>query len=162
MRGKQQKINKIKELVERLKIWHNQGLSENQIKEQEKSLGVSFPEQYKEFLRMYGWILLGEGFLGTNLGIKETLELRKYFPQKFPRNLISLDNNGSGDYYCLVCGGKDHGKVIFWQHDAPEKYVYPNVPPEKNQNFWIATPDFWTWLLDRLELKKKEEEEEEN
>ena len=173
MREKQQKI---KELVERLEMWHDQGLSESQIKKQEESLGVSFPEQYKEFLRMYGWILIGEGFLGTNLGIKETHNLRENFPQTFPKNLIPIDDYGNGDYTCLVCGGKDHGKVILWRHDVPEYFVYPNIPDEdwfrnhpdwaknhingKKEDFWVEAPDFWTWLLNRLELERQMEEDE--
>lgn len=192
---KQEKIKKIKELVERLKLAHDEPLSEEEIRKNEKILKVKYPEQYKEFLRMYGWLLLGEGFLGGN--IQETHDLRENLPDdKFPKHIIPIDDNGSGDYWCLVCGGKDHGKVIAWFHDFPEEYLYPNVPDEewlqnhpewikenindkkedlkdffypnvpkgniqdKKEDFWTIAPDFWTWLLNRLELERQLEEDE--
>jgi len=157
---KQEKINKIKELVVRLQLAHDEPLSKQEIQKNEEALGVKYPEQYKEFLRIYGWLSLGEDHLGGKEGVKEALRLQENHPKGFPKNLIPIDDNGSGDYYCLVCGGEDHGKVIFWQHDAPSEETYPNTPQGKSKDFWVEAPDFWTWLLNRLEFQRQIEEDE--
>lgn len=172
---KQEKIEKIKKLITRLRLNPSPGLTEEEIQKNEETLGLKYPEQYKEFLRMYGWLLVGEGHLGGKEGVEEALKLQKYHAKDFPKNLIPLDDNGSGDYYCLVCGGEDHGKVIFWQHDAPDEYTYPNIPDEdwfkqhpdwaknhindKKKDFWVEALDFWTWLLNRLEFQRQIREE---
>ncbi len=156
---KQQKINRVKELVVRLKLAHDEPLSKQEIQKNEEALGVKYPEQYKEFLRIYGWLSVGEGQLGGKEGVKEALDLQKYHPERFPKNLIPLNDIGNGDYHCLVCGGEDHGKVIFWQHDAPSEETYPNTPQEKSKDFWLEASDFWTWLLKRMELEREIREE---
>lgn len=157
---KQEKIDEVKKLITRLKLNPSPGLTEKEIKKNEEILGVEYPEQYKEFLRMYGWLLVGERHLGGKEGVEEALELRKYHPESFSKNLIPLDDIGNGDYDCLVCGGKDHGKVVFWQHDAPNEEVYPNIPSGKSKDFWVEASDFWTWLVDRLEFQRQIEEDE--
>jgi hypothetical protein len=70
-----------------------------------------------------------------------------------------INGDGYGNYYCIVCNGKDNGKVIFWQHDAPSEEVYPRYP-EGQPDFWIEGPDFWTWLLKKLQQIKELEDEE--
>jgi len=132
-----------------------------EIEKIEHKLEVSFPNEYKEFLQNFGWISIGEiaeiADLGSNL--EETLQLREGYGDKFSKNLVPLHDDGFGNYHCLVCGGKDNGKVIFWQHDVYEGQEYHNIPPGKLEDFWIEASDFWTWLLERLEEKYKEKEE---
>lgn len=172
-----EKIDKIDKIVKESDIgFLPPKNSAEKIKSLEENLGVELPQEYADFLGKYGWLDIGEGLLSADVALKEAFKLQKYYPQTFPQNLIPLDENGSGDYACLVCGGVDHGKVVFWRHDVPDYFVYPNIPDEdwfkqhpdwaknhingKKEDFWLEAPDFWTWLLNRLELKKQTEEDE--
>jgi len=162
--NKYSKIKRIEELIEILKVGPGSDKEDFivgalRIQEVEKSLGLELPEEYKEFLQKIGWIF-GIEYGGLNSAIKMTLQLRENYADKFSKNLIPLHGDGYGNYHCLVCGGKDNGRVIFWQHDVYDGQEYPNIPPGKPEDFWIEAPDFWTWLLERLEEKYKEKEEE--
>lgn len=143
-------------------------MNNTEIQDLENKLGVKLPQEYKEFLQVFGYLdFFGTQILGSKKGNVEytalniTLDQRKYYEDKFPHNLVVIKEDGFGNCYCLVCRGKDFGKVIFWQHDAPEDEVYPGYPKNK-PNFWVEGTDFLTWLLEKLliiiehDLKKKE------
>lgn len=132
----------------------------------ESELDLEFPKEYKEFLQTFGWIDATQEIFGGGKNIpkilsavKETLELRKDYPDTFPKNVVAIHHDGRGNYYCLVCDGKDFGKVIFWQHDVRKNIVYPNNPPDKESDFWIEGTDFWIWLLETYQATKKGFEE---
>jgi hypothetical protein len=91
----------------------------------------------------------------------------------FSKNcVVLLDDVGEG-YYCLVCSGKDYGKVIYWDKWCDPKEAYPNIPkPEwfekhpnwsgghitgKKEDFWVEELDFWIWLIKMLEKDSKRE-----
>ena len=159
----------IRQLVKELngRLGHPATLAE--IDEMESELNLEFPKEYKEFLQTFGWIDATQEIFGGGKGIpkilsavKETLELRKDYPDTFPKNVVAIHHDGRGNYYCLVCDGKDVGKVIFWQHNLDISQVYPNYPPGENNDFWIEGPDLWTWLISTFrETKEAFEEYEE-
>lgn len=165
---KREKIQKIRELIDGLKELTDglsggigEPLTTEEIQEIEEKLKVKLPEEYKEFLQTFGSLsVVGLQMIDGHSVIKETRKLREYYPKTFSYNLIPIEEDGYGNYYCVVCDGKDRGKIIFWQHDVYPDQVYPNYPPDKDSDFWIESPDFWTWLLERLQLIKKEEKEE--
>jgi len=133
-----------------------------EIQEMELKLNLKFPKEYKEFLQTFGWINAAQEIFGGGKdiprwlsAIQETLELREMHQDAFPMNCVAVHADGFGNYYCIVCDGKDVGKVIFWQHDVDIREIYPNTPPDEENDFWIEGPDFWTWLLEMLQGTKK-------
>lgn len=168
---KEEHIQKVKELAEELNWDKDKSISTTpeEIQEMENKLNLRFPKEYKEFLQtfcclqVYGMDIFGCGD-GLLSATRETIEnqIPPYPPAgKFPENLVVTSDNGFGDYYCLVCGGIDDGKIIFWQHDVYPEQAYPNYPPDKGPDFWIEGPDFWTWLLNKLNMIKKAKEDSE-
>jgi len=159
----QNKIQRIKVLLKAINEEYELDLrpDDKKILEVESKLGLKFPEDYKQFLKTFGWIYIFE-LAGINSTLEETLKLRKSYGDEFPNNIIPIDEDGYGNYYCLVCSGKDKGKVIFWQHDLPPEKIYPNIPEGKDKDFWIEASDFWTWLIEQLQAdyeRSKDKEE---
>jgi len=136
-----------------------------EIQEMEVELNLEFPKEYKEFLQTFGWIDSVQEIFGGGRNIpkefsivEETLSLRSDYPDTFPRNVIAVYHDGRGNYDCIVCSGQDTGKVIFWQHDVNPDERYPKHP-EGKPDFWLEGPDFWTWLLEMLQMTKEAGEE---
>jgi len=156
----QEKVKKIKELIKELELDFGPPATQKEISEMEKTLSLEFPQEYKEFLRIFGSLddILGKETAGDS-AVKATLSQKNWEHIKFPENLVVVHEDGYGNSYCVVCKGEDYGKVVFWQHDAPSNEVYPNYP-EGKPDFWIEGPDFWTWLLEKLQRIKKIENEE--
>jgi len=163
----QEKVKKIKKLVEELEELaelpgkpFGKPMSPLEIQEIETKLNLKLPQEYKEFLQTFGSLsVIRTEPMGGQEIIPTTLSLRGNYPDTFSHNLVVVRGDGYGNYHCVVCDGKDYGKVVFWQHDAPLNEVYPNYP-EGKPDFWIEGPDFWTWLLEDLKSVKKIEEEE--
>lgn len=158
----QEKMKKIRGLAEELAFGRVFGepLDSRQIKEMESKLGFSFPEEFKEFLKTFGsFSVMRMECIEGEAAVKETLDFRRNLPERFPDSLLIIEEDGYGNAYCLVCKGKDYGKVVFWQHDAPLEETYPKHPKGR-PDFWLEGPNFWTWLLDKLQRIKKIEDEE--
>jgi len=163
----EEKIQKIHKLVKELNLGFGSPAGSGEIERMESELNIKFPKEYKEFLETFG-------FLGTILGVecedisavKETLRYRKrrFLDGKqkpFAKNLVVVEEDGLGNCYCVVCNEVDEGKVIFWQHDVYPEDLYPNHPLGK-PDFWIEGPDFWSWLLRKLQDTKNIKDEEDN
>ncbi len=168
----QDKIQEVRKLAKELDLGYSSSpATHTEIEEMEFQLNVKFPKEYKEFLETFGYlgeILGAKTSDGISWAVKETLSFREGYPgppkksdefPKFPDNVVVVHEDGFGNAYCVVCSGKDQGKVIFWQHDVYSGQEYPNYP-EGKPDFWIEGPDFWTWLLEKLQRIKKIEEEE--
>ena len=155
------KIQTIKELANELQFGKPFGkpITLAETHEMESRLNVEFPPELREFLQTFGSLRVKRMEVDGYTIVQETLDLRENYPDTFPHNLVVVEGDGYGNYYCVVCDGKDYGKVIFWQHDAPLEGIYPKYP-EGKPNFWIEGPDFWTWLLEELQRIKKIEDEE--
>ena len=121
-------INELKKILEEYnkssRFPYKKGVpaTEKEVEEMEEQLDLEFPEEYKEFLREFGYLDVPacEGIRGKSdnkyKSTKDTtLKLRKEWPDNtFPKNVISIESDGFGNEYCLVCKGDDYGKVIFW------------------------------------------------
>lgn len=152
---------RVEQLVEKLCPSKGKGATKEEIKEMEGKLNVSFPREYREFLEMYGWLEPPQAFGGgKGVGsedsvVDQTQELRDLYPATyFARNLAAVYQVGDGNFECIVCDGKDRGKVIFWQHDVSDDEVYPNDP-----SFWVEGENFWGWLRKKLEASRVWQEE---
>jgi hypothetical protein len=193
-------IEQIKKLVisEPLKgEWSKKPLISSEIEAMEEKLGFTFPKEYKEFLEIFGYLdpgwgneILGkvpprlksdpnnpkhlvDGFPKWSVA-GQTFYLRKGY-STFPKNCAAISFDGGDGWYCIVCEGKDKGKVIYWDSYCDPKQVYPNIPtPEwfikhpnwdaihvtkKKEDFWVEGLDFWSWLLKETKERKRRKEE---
>ncbi|MFI3212223.1 MAG: SMI1/KNR4 family protein [Eubacteriales bacterium] len=113
---------------------------EENIKEFEGKYNFTFPDQYKYFLLEYNGGLTPK----TNFKINKVssdieglygfcLENKSYNYNKFEK-IISFENwlndyvlpigeNSFGDYIMIGVGQENKGKVYFYYHDRPKKYI---------------------------------------
>lgn len=189
--------NQIKEWLEKAVAERNfkfgNPMSQEEIASMEKKLQVKIPKEYREFLENYGCIrpeeILGSVIpnlkqykleTGEYLWTAEgwTLDLRRAKDidgdpsWDFPKNCIVINVDGGGGYFCVVCGGKDDGRVILWDSYCDPKQAYPNNPTEewfkekenidwdlvhvtkKKEDFWVQELDFWRFLFRIFESEK--------
>jgi hypothetical protein len=172
---------KIIQLAKEMNVQFGEPLSIKEIERIESKLGLHIPKEYKEFLETFGCVedfeVLGScpkllkkyrHSSGEELwsALGHTLYLREEY-STFPKNCIAIKYDGHTGYYCIVCGGKDHGRVIYWDPWCDPEQAYPNIPkPEwfekhpnwarghptgKKEDFWVDALDFWSWLIERFE-----------
>lgn len=114
--------------------------TEEEIRQTEASLGNPLPEDYRSFLGASDGSLIDQTLIV--LGVKSHAEIgaesiAQANDQRPAGNLTLFAHNGS--YY----GFGSEGEVMTWTSDAPN-------------NTQTVTPDFRTFLADRLEVKVKE------
>ncbi|HET6385391.1 MAG TPA: SMI1/KNR4 family protein [Armatimonadota bacterium] len=136
-------------------IDHGAGVAPSVIDGAARVLGVALPQDYVEFLRVYGWASLGcnEIYgLGDDVPrhldvVRLTLSERLEAQPAMPRHLVALMNDGFGNHDCLDTSQLRDGRcpVVFWDHDKG-----PNQQPEP-----IAA-DFNTWLDELVEHAARE------
>ena len=109
------------------------GALEREIKETEMCIGLTLPDQYKEFVRMHnGLEFMCEYILrvGNNVQPSAFSMNEVYFYEHFeshnpmPIHLIPFSPDGYGNHYCFDM--LNNGVVVFWQHDLD----YNNKQPE--------------------------------
>lgn len=165
----QEKIDKIKELA---KKYHYIVLpeTEEEVSRAEEELELKFPESFREFLIQIGYVsCYGPEWEHFRLGTKELREAftdlspdLNVYPDEilFAYNLVAFLGDATGNYYCIVCDGKDIGKVIFWDHEyAMSKETYPHVPEGEPDDYWIRGNDILDWMLEELPKEYKEQME---
>lgn len=87
-------VERIKEIEE---LCYVDGCSEEQINEAEKALGLRFPDEYVEYVKMYGCIDFGSTeWTGLNIKgelntVEATLTERKY-NESFPKKHFVLED----------------------------------------------------------------------
>ncbi|MBK8915639.1 MAG: SMI1/KNR4 family protein [Phycisphaerales bacterium] len=127
------------------------GASESAIQAVERSLGVRFPDELRQFYREVGWAhgprIVIDG-LGDDVPSEHVLERHArhcwcdYRPF-MPRTLLPVMDDGMGNNYCVdVAEGPSFGSVVFWDHEHPDL--------EQQQPTYEA-PDFAVWLRERVE-----------
>lgn len=124
-------------------------LTEANISELEKRLGVNLLSEYKSFLLKYnGGIPIPRAFpiegLKNNphgvvqefLGIDCELESsnldwnHEVMRGRLPSNLFAIACDDGGDLICISLYGNDAGSVVFWdRHQETNKPTYLNVYP---------------------------------
>ncbi len=89
-------INKISK---NMKVYHSTGVDETEIINAEIDLGVTFSDEYKEYLREYGAISFGSHeFTGLNVdnytNVVNITKQEREMADKFPENCIVIENLG--------------------------------------------------------------------
>lgn len=109
------------------------GASEEVIASAESELEAKLPDDYRDFLRTFGWYEdshLSINGLGEDcpdvLGLLRTTQWeRNESALPLPPHLVPLSNDGAGNLYCLwVTEGPIRGRVVFVEthRDQPETY----------------------------------------
>ena len=124
----------------------NVDISEAEITELERRLGVLFTPQYRDFLKRYGYMAC---FGPCIFGICKT-DFSDYFsvekwtnkarterlPKEFaarPKNGVVVCDYGGGGYYFLICSGNESGKVIL---------VLDELKGRRATEFWDSFNEF--------------------
>ena len=111
----------LEEINKKFKIYHGNGVSNDEIDNAEKELALSFSEEYKEYLREIGCMsfasheFTGLGFSGY-LNVVEATKSERNLDDRFPKNCILIENVGidgllilhdkTGAVYSYVNGNK--------------------------------------------------------
>lgn len=98
--------------------------TDEEISTMQEKLGINLGEEYKQFLKEFGFLNMGYlefyGICGDNNAIPSaifaTLSMREKIPN-FTRDLIVIGDIGNGSFYCIDC--KDN--VYFCQYDEAKK-----------------------------------------
>ena len=98
-------------------------VTDDMISEAEDKLGVKLPDQYIEYIKMFGHggiaglEILGVGLTGRMIFVDSTLEYRA---DELPENLVVIENVDEW-LMCLDC---NNGKVISWDFTGYIKDEY--------------------------------------
>ena len=105
------------------------GASESEIREYETALGISFPESYKQFLRLCGYLVwLGQRVRGISqaatygdvrVGTEERRMMSTGTKYSLPTSAVVLD-----DDFIMLCSPPNACKVVMW---PPEPGCDPAV-----------------------------------
>ncbi|MDX2105821.1 MAG: SMI1/KNR4 family protein [Candidatus Melainabacteria bacterium] len=132
-----------------------------QIDNIEKTLKVSFPEDYKRFLLAHnggtpspGAFNCVDGESSSVCGFheigaddhKDILNVAKIRKDRLPRNFVAIACDGGGNEICIDCEpGQDFGKVYFWEHET-EADLSQGETPETAGNIHLIAPSFTKFL----------------
>ena len=107
-----------KKIEEKFKMFRTKPASEDLIREAERQLGLSFPDEYKKYLSKYGAVSFGNTELtGLNIDayanvVSVTLkEIQRN--SSFPKDSIVLENTGNEGILILL---DEKGNVYEWQN----------------------------------------------
>ena len=111
-------LNTIKKIEEKFKLYKTKGAPEELIAEAERQLNLSFPEDYREYLLMFGAISFGSTELtGLNIdGYANVVSVTLKEAQRnksFPKGSIVLENTGIEGLLILQ---QPDGQVYEWQN----------------------------------------------
>jgi cell wall assembly regulator SMI1 len=126
------------------------GATDDEINEAEHRLGVSLPEDFKMFLRDFGWGGVGSWELfGLGADVPQYLDLvrvalseRTEAEPSLPMHLIPIMNDGGGNLYCLdlsESGDRQENPVVYWDHA---------LGPD--QTMVSVAADFASWLDEKV------------
>lgn len=131
----------MKELLEKFKESFDQNeynlgvqASDAEIKAAEQALGLSFPEEYRNFLKSFGWLEIYNNYffglpnnpLGAGSAIAMTIYARKHWA--LPSEYIVVYSSEDQVLWCLNCQSAE-GKVISYNSETKkiETIVAPNL-----------------------------------
>ncbi|MCJ7507103.1 MAG: SMI1/KNR4 family protein [candidate division Zixibacteria bacterium] len=124
------------------------GVEDNEIDSIEKAFHLSFPPEYREFLKKYGAIKtgnikifgLGVSF-NSELSLKRILALIRLSYPDFPGYLVPIERSEDNSLFCLNC-----------DYSLPDKLKYKLVKYsyDKESKIEPLNTDFFTYLYDRL------------
>ena len=113
------------------------GVDESDLKLVEEKLGVTFPEQYRELVKLVNSAEIGEWILypiKTKINPKKTWDdvvrqNKEIRDERIPEDLILIGDDGTGDQICFKKrNGKMEDTIYLWYHETAEfdEYV-PNL-----------------------------------
>ena len=165
---KEEKMSKITDQIDRIFKKYGQvcffsgGALKDEIKEAQQSLGVLFPEDYRQFLACYGAGSFGGceiyGILpaADTPGIPDGIWATRYLRQKYqlPEAYIAVAFDGYGGYFCIDTGsrGKDGlCPVVLWNMGKEEAAMDGDGGgQEKSQPAETVSESFESFLLSWL------------
>ena len=96
---------------------HDKILSAEEIEQFEKTVQITLPEKYKEFIMNYGGGYFGYANI-YSLNIDSDFYLLKHNNLPFDK-YVRIANNGCGDYYVLcIENGKCLEPLFFYDHES--------------------------------------------
>jgi hypothetical protein len=97
--------------------------SDELIQKAEQFLGLTFPSDYRHFLKRWGTLSIGPlEFYGTcdddfvNSSVPDAIwyTMRERQDVDLPTNLVILYDNNGVEYYCLDTTDSEHSPVVAW------------------------------------------------
>lgn len=145
------------DLRERVRALDNKelgtGATQQKIDDAERTLRITIPRSYRQFLGEFGWARFAHQELyGLGCDVPPYLELvrnthveRNTMSPRLPPELIPLMNDGGGNHYCLDTSRMENAEcpVVFWDHEAGEDQQTETVA--SRFDVWIIE------MLDRLQ-----------
>jgi hypothetical protein len=98
-------------------------VTDEMLKTAEKKLSINLPDQYKDYLKMFGHggiggiEIQGVGLTGRMIFADSTEEYRK---DGLPNNLVVIEN----DDEWLICIDCNNGKIVSWDYEGCVKEEY--------------------------------------
>ena len=118
-----------KQIIDTIKQYEKPGdfnyasVTDEMIASAENALGIKLPEQYVEYIKMFGHggiggiEIMGVGLTGRMIFVDTTLEYRD---EDLPDNLVVIEN--VDDY--LTCIDCNNGKIVSWDFTSYVKEDY--------------------------------------
>ncbi|MBX7215663.1 MAG: SMI1/KNR4 family protein [Candidatus Kapabacteria bacterium] len=119
-------------------------INNENIEEIEISVGLQFPQEYKDHLLKYNggqcepnmfsfyennhltsscvdWFLAI--YDGEFDNLKWYINLYKVKEKRMPFHIIPIAHDPGGNLICISCNGYDYGKIYFWDHEKEVDYL---------------------------------------
>lgn len=92
----------------------------------EDQLGVTFPRDFREYLKRFGHVEVGHlELFGLGDGIPSYLDIVQVTTSErneagcpLPKHLIPVMNDGAGNLYCVLAAGEGASGIVLWDHEA--------------------------------------------
>jgi len=113
------------------------GVSEEHVAAAEERLGLTFPKEYREFVRQYGCgnygyvEIFGLGVAATGLPNVEWIAAKLRSGAQLPAHLLPVEQLGDGAYACITTAqseakGYQSGIVVEWNHSLQVAKIAPD------------------------------------
>jgi hypothetical protein len=147
------------ELVDGNDVFSGQGATQEDILEAERQLEVNFPDDYKLFLREFGWVTFDQSNLDTIPGLGQDIpngwepgfnivhltEESRQAPKNIPHNLVHTYSDGMGNDIFM----NEDGEIFFMNHEL--LHEHEDYDFSKESDFFYKIHDTFTdWLLDNI------------
>lgn len=153
-----------------IKPFTDKKVSEDQITEIERKLGISFPIQYRQFLvksnggepspncfpiaevLAKGNAALLAFFFGIDMWPGSGYDIVtniNTFRKRIPRELIAIASDVGGNLICIAVTGENVGKIYFWEHEFERWFGLK--PSYRNVAFVANSFDEFIEMLDVME-----------
>ncbi|MCR5769705.1 MAG: SMI1/KNR4 family protein [Butyrivibrio sp.] len=114
-------IDEIKKIP---KLYHAKGCSISQIKDAQKSLGITFPDEYIDYVKEYGAIsFYGTEWMGLNvdgyLNVVEATKQEREINDSFPIDCFVIENLGTDGIIVIV----DENGIVYSFHSSKKEKI---------------------------------------